>query len=263
MVNEFNGTSWGTWKSLAGAVSSDPSCTSDGNGNVFCAATATNGDLQVTVLSGGVWSTPTKVKATLFSAPSCAEYTAGQVLCAARNTEGGLAWSLYNGTAWSAFANLATSAVSAPSCTTDHNGGVICAIFTTGSTTLVNRFTSGAWLGFLSIGGIAGGQPDCSFWQATGQVACFAKAYNSGIYVSTFGGGSWAAGDWSPYSNLGGAVNDNANCATQATHFTPTFTTDRTGRDGPRSAASALARLPAQHWAQGKSCALLWARTTN
>jgi hypothetical protein len=106
--------------------------------------------------------------------------------------------------------------VSAPSCATDHNGGVICAIFTTGSTTLVNRFTSGAWLGFLNIGGIAGGQPDCSFWQATGQVACFAKAYNSGIYVSTFGGGSWAAGDWSPYSNLGGTVNDNANCATQA-----------------------------------------------
>jgi len=56
MVNEFNGTSWGTWKSLAGAVSSDPSCTSDGNGNVFCAATATNGDLQVAVLKGGVWS---------------------------------------------------------------------------------------------------------------------------------------------------------------------------------------------------------------
>ena len=56
MVNEFNGTSWGTWKSLAGTVNSDPSCTSDGNGNVFCAATATNGDLQVAVLKGGVWS---------------------------------------------------------------------------------------------------------------------------------------------------------------------------------------------------------------
>ncbi|MFZ0563451.1 MAG: hypothetical protein WAM43_17710 [Terriglobales bacterium] len=46
MVNEFNGTKWGTWKNLAGAVSSDPSCTSDGNGNVFCAAIATNGNLR-------------------------------------------------------------------------------------------------------------------------------------------------------------------------------------------------------------------------
>src|SRR6516225_1413921 len=40
MVNEFNGTSWHPWTTLTGAVSSDPSCTGDGNGNVICAATA-------------------------------------------------------------------------------------------------------------------------------------------------------------------------------------------------------------------------------
>jgi hypothetical protein len=90
MVNEFNGTKWGTWKSLAGTVSSDPSCTNDGTGKVFCAATATNGNLQVTVLSGGVWSTPTTVSAALYSAPSCAELVAGQVLCAARSASGDL-----------------------------------------------------------------------------------------------------------------------------------------------------------------------------
>jgi len=70
-INEFNGTAWGTWTSLAGTVSSDPSCTSDGTGKVCCAATATNGDLQVTVLSGGVWSTPTQVTAALFGAQLC------------------------------------------------------------------------------------------------------------------------------------------------------------------------------------------------
>jgi len=88
MVNEFNGTAWGAWKSLTGTVSSDPSCTSDGSGKVLCAATATNGDLEVTVVSGGVWSNPTNVTAALFSAPSCAQYTAGQVLCVARNASG-------------------------------------------------------------------------------------------------------------------------------------------------------------------------------
>jgi len=90
MVNLFNGTTWGTWKSLAGPVSSNPSCTSDGAGKVICAATATNGNLQWTILSGGVWSNPAKVAGALFSAPSCAEYTAGQVLCVARNSTGGL-----------------------------------------------------------------------------------------------------------------------------------------------------------------------------
>jgi hypothetical protein len=45
MVNEFSGTKWGAWKSWAGVVSSDPSCTSEGTGKVYCAATAANGDL--------------------------------------------------------------------------------------------------------------------------------------------------------------------------------------------------------------------------
>jgi hypothetical protein len=138
MVNQFNGTKWGTWKSLAGTVNSDPSCTSDGSGKVYCAATASNGNLQVTVLSGGSWSNPTKVSAALYSSPSCAELTAGQVLCAARSASGGLGWSLYNGTAWSKFASLAASTVSAPSCTSDHNGGVICAVFISAEATLVS-----------------------------------------------------------------------------------------------------------------------------
>jgi hypothetical protein len=217
MVNEFNGTAWGAkWANLAGAVSSDPSCTSDGTGNVICAATATNGNLQWSIFNGTTWSASAKVSAALYSAPSCAEYTAGQVLCAARNVSGGLAWSLYNGTAWSAFANVATSAVSKPSCSTDNNSGVVCAIFTTGSATLVNRFASGAWQGFLNIGGLAGGNPDCVSLNSGGKVACFAKAYNTGVYGSLFNGGAWVAGDWAAYGALGGSVNDNAGCANQA-----------------------------------------------
>jgi hypothetical protein len=39
MVNEFNGTSWGTWTSLSGSVASNPSCTSNGSGDVICAGT--------------------------------------------------------------------------------------------------------------------------------------------------------------------------------------------------------------------------------
>src|SRR5271166_5121980 len=46
MVNQFNGTTWGNWTNLAGTVSSDPSCTSDGSGKVICAATPTSGSLQ-------------------------------------------------------------------------------------------------------------------------------------------------------------------------------------------------------------------------
>ena len=216
MVNTYASGAWGKWKNLAGAVSSDPSCTNDGKGNVFCAATSTNGNLQVAELTGGAWTNPLKVKATLYSAPSCALYTAGEVLCAARNSAGGLAWSLYNGTSWSAFANLTTTAFTAPSCTTDNNGGVICAVYTTAYVTLVNRF-AGAWEGFLNLGGIAAGTPDCTSLNESGNVACFAEGYSSSIYPTRFTAGGWAVADWTPYSGgLGGEVNTDANCTSQA-----------------------------------------------
>ena len=218
MVNEFDGTSWGTWKNLVGTVSSDPSCTNDGTGKVYCAATATNGDLEVTVLSGGAWSNPTKVTAALYSAPSCAQYTTGQVLCAARGSSGHFAWSIYNGTSWRAFATLATATTSAPSCTTDNNNGVICMVFTTGYATLVNRYAAGAWEGFLNIVGVAAGEPDCTSMNSDGNVACFVQGAESlGIFGTRFDGGAWNLNDWSAYGGgLGGDVSENAGCTSQA-----------------------------------------------
>ncbi len=215
MVNQYNGTAWGSWTALTGAVASSPSCTSDGAGKVFCAATAATGGLEVAILTGTTWSAPALVAGALYSAPSCAEYLAGEVLCMARNGAGGLVWTLYSGGKWSAFANITTLAVSVPSCTGDHNNGVICAFYTVGYSTLVDRFAAGAWNGLINIGGVAGGNPDCTFWKPTGEVVCFAKADSDAIYASTFTGGTWVAGNWSAYGSLGGVVNDNASCTSQ------------------------------------------------
>jgi hypothetical protein len=41
MANDFNGSEWAGWKTLAMSVSPDPSCTSNGRGSVICAATST------------------------------------------------------------------------------------------------------------------------------------------------------------------------------------------------------------------------------
>jgi hypothetical protein len=215
MVNDYNGTKWAGWKTLAMSVTSDPSCTSNG-GSVVCAATSTTGGMEVSIFNGTTWSTPTTVTGSLFSGPSCAELPAESVLCVARAATGGLAWTTYNGTTWKAFATLATSAYSVPSCTTDNNSGVVCAVFTTDGATLVNRFASGKWTSFLNIGGIAGSLPDCVSMNSTGRVACFAEAYNSEIYVNVYNGTSWASGSWSGYESLGGTPNSNAGCTTQS-----------------------------------------------
>lgn len=220
MVNQFNGSTWAGWKTLATSVTSDPSCTSEGAGKVVCAATATTGNLQVAIFNGTVWSAPTTVPAALFSAPSCAELAVGHVLCAARNAAGGLSWSVYNGTTWSAFAALVTTTVSAPSCTTDNNGGVICAVYTIKGATLVNRFVAATnkWQGFLNVGGIAGGAPDCTSMNSAGNVVCFVKGYTSGIFGTRFNGKAWTVSDWTAFGGgLGGAVVDNASCTTHIT----------------------------------------------
>jgi hypothetical protein len=215
MVNVFNGKTWGKWTSIAGTVSSSPFCTSDGDGNVFCAAT-TAGGLEEATFNGSKWSAPVTIKGTLYSAPSCANFSAGQVVCVARNSTGGLSWTHYNGSAWSAFATLKTSTVSPPSCTSDDNGGAVCSVYTTANQTLVTRFNGTTWAGFLNVGGTAGGVPDCTAMNSGGKVACFAKAYNSGIYASVFNGGAWTAADWTGYAGISGNVNDNASCTSQA-----------------------------------------------
>ncbi len=134
----------------------------------------------------------------------------------ARNETGGLSWTLYNGSAFSAIKTLKAAAISAPSCTTDNNNEIVCSLFTTTGVTLVTRFAAGVFSPFLNVGGTAGGEPDCVSMDSSGKVACFAKAYNSGIYINEFKGGTWAVGDWSGYLALGGSVNDNAACTTQA-----------------------------------------------
>ena len=218
MVKEYSGSSWGGWQTLAGTINSTPSCTSDGDGNVFCAATATNGDMEVATFDGTSWDTPVQVSGALYSAPSCASYKPGEVVCMARNSSGGVAWTLYGSNhEWTAFANLSTTAISAPNCASDHDNRVVCSFYTIGSQVLVNRFSSGAWEGFINIAGTGAGLMDCTYWQPTGQVACFANATLGGIFVNTYSGNSWALSSWSGFDNLGGETNAVPSCVSQAT----------------------------------------------
>jgi hypothetical protein len=215
IVKEYNGTSWGSPQTLAGTIASAPSCTSDGDGKVFCAATAANGDMEVATFNGTSWETPVAVPGTLYSAPSCASYKPGEVVCMARNSTGGVQWTLFDNT-WTAFASLGTTAISAPNCTSDHEDGVICSFYTIGGQVLVNRYAAGAWEGFINLAGTGAGLIDCTYWQPSGQVACFANATLGGIFVSTYNGKGWAAGNWSGFENLDGETNDVPSCTGQA-----------------------------------------------
>ena len=172
------------------------------------------------------------------------------MLCTARGATGGLSWSLYNGTA--------LEQVREPR----HLDGLGAELYQR------SQWRSGLrgfhqrrghpgeslfrfqWQlgGFLNLGGIAGGNPDCTFFSTVDPVVCFAKAIGDSIFVTVFDGGNWVMGSWTTYGNLGGEVNDNASCTSQATGelvcgvigqptpatlFTPTSLTDQAGRAGP------------------------------
>ena len=223
MVNAFNGTSWGSWKSLAGTIVTKPSCTSDLLGNVLCAATTASGGMEVATYNGKTWSAPVTVAGSLYSAPSCAATSGGAVLCVARNSTGGLTWALYDGMTWGAFKNLSTSAVSAPSCASDGDGRVICGVMSSRGEMLANRYTGSAWQGFLNIGGrgsvngIGMGDPVCiPSYRGPGSVSCFQKAYDEGPYWDTYYPplSVFVLDSWSGFLSVGGSMALAPSCAT-------------------------------------------------
>jgi len=221
MVNEFNNNVWSGWTSLSGAVSSDPSCANDGTGNVVCGVRSGTNTLVATVFNGTTWSSFIDSKGQIFSVPSCALLRKTKVLCAARNLNSALTDSILNTTTstWGSFKTEAASLTSGPGCAGDNDGDVICAMngfpSAGNNTILVNRFDGSKWEGFLTLqGGISGTSPSCTTLGVKGQVVCFDRANNMGIYANQFNSGIWQNSNWTGWRGIsGGPLGPRASCA--------------------------------------------------
>jgi hypothetical protein len=222
MANRFTNSAWSGWTNLAGAVSSDPSCVNDGNGNVVCGVrSGTTGTLVATVFDGTNWSAFIDSNGQIFSAPSCALQRKTKVLCAARSLTSTLANAILNTStsAWGSFKTVAAMLTSAPGCANDNNGDVICAmnalVTATNDTIVVNRFDGAKWEGFLTLqGGISGSSPSCTSLGVKGQVVCFDRANNLAIYANLFKSGLWQNSNWSGWRGItGGNFGPRVSCA--------------------------------------------------
>lgn len=69
--------------------------------------------------------------------------------------------------------------------------------------------------GFLNFGGWQDGEPDCTFFETAAPVICWMRAGPSGLFGNLFNGGSWEGSNFG-IIDLGGAINDNASCTSQA-----------------------------------------------
>lgn len=221
MVNEYKNGAWSDWTNLAGAVSSDPTCVSDNNNNLVCGVRSAANSLVATVFDGTSWSAFIDSKAQIFSDASCAPIRQGKVLCAARGVAGSLTTSTLDTTAktWGKVSNVAATLTSAPSCASDNDRDVICAmnalVTATNDTIVVNRFDGAKWEGFLTLqGSISGTSPYCTPLGTKGQVVCFDRANNLGIYANMFKSGSWATTNWTGWRGItGGNIGPRVSCA--------------------------------------------------
>jgi hypothetical protein len=206
LVNQFSGSTWNGWKSIAGVITSNTSCTDDGSGNVFCGARSTTSALVVAKFNGTAWSALTTVGGQLTSAPSCTSFAAGKVVCVARSVTGGLTATVFNGASWGAFSSLAASTTSAPSCASDSAGHAVCAVLTIGANVLATRFNGSSWSAFLNLRGEATSELSCMDLQKSGEVSCFVRGPNTGLWINTFKGGSWSTTSWTGWGSLGGQI---------------------------------------------------------
>jgi len=223
MANEFSKGAWSGWTNLSGTVTSDPSCVNDGTDTIFCGVTSSSNTLEATVFNGKTWSSFVDSGQLVFANTyegagpgSCTPINAGRVLCAARTQTGTVVASVFNGTSWGKFSTAATGVTSSPGCTTDGEGDVVCAvnaIVNNIQTIVVNRFDGAKWNGLINVGGTGVNSPACSYLGVKGQVDCFVRSLDTGVYVNHFNGGIWELGDWSGWGQITANVGPTTACA--------------------------------------------------
>jgi hypothetical protein len=77
---------------------------------------------------------------------------------------------------------------------------------------LVTKYNGSTWTAFLNTGGHATSNPDCADFDKSGEVVCFARGTDTGLWGIVYDGGTWSTASWTPWSSLGGVVGQ-ASCA--------------------------------------------------
>jgi peroxiredoxin len=222
----WDGTTWSTWESLGGVLTSSPAAVSPSAGVIEVFVRGTNGALyeRSTTNGGGSWGAWSKVGGQIAkgTGPAACSSGSGHLDVFVQGTTGALYANSYTGK-WSGWQNLGGFLTSSPAAASPSAGVIdVFARGTTGS--LYQLQWAGSSSGWISLGG--------QIAPSTGPAACSWGAGRLDVFVQGTTGAlyhKWYTGSWSGWENLGGILTSSPAATSPASHMIDVFARGTTG----------------------------------
>jgi hypothetical protein len=156
--NHWDGTTWSSWTSLGGVLTSDPATTSSATGHIDVVVRGSDGALwQKTTTDGGTtWSNWISLGGVIpaGTGPAACSWGAGRLDVFVQGTTGALYHKSYTGS-WSGWQNLGGALSSSPAAAAASGSSRIDVVVRGSDGALWQKTYNGGWSGWTSIGGMS------------------------------------------------------------------------------------------------------------
>jgi uncharacterized protein YvpB len=197
-IRSWDGTTWGGWSSLGGALTSDPAAVSWGTDRIDVLVRGTDMGLYHRYWSGGNnWSGWEALGGILASAPTVASWGPGRLDIFARGADDAL-WSIaWAGTQWTGWYSLGGRITATPAAAS-WGPNRIDVFVRGGDGALWHRAWSGLWYGWEPLGGWLTSAPAASSW-GPGRIDVFVRGGDDAAWHN-----AWVGTQWTGWQPLGG-----------------------------------------------------------
>lgn len=193
-TRSWNGTTWGPWSSLGGALNpGDPGAVSGTANRVDVFVTGADGGLWHRWWNGTAWSAWEGLGGHLVGGPDAASWSATRLDVFVRGADNALWHRWWDGTAWQPWESLGGSLTSDPGSASSATNSI--AVFVRGADNAIwtGTYNGTAWSGWQSLGGRVTSEPDASSC-AAGHFDVFALGTDGALWRDSFNGTTW--GGW-------------------------------------------------------------------
>ena len=149
-------TSWSSWQSLGGILTSSPAATSRNTGGITVFARGSDGAVWYRDYVGGSWGNWVSIggQIPVGTGPAVSSWGAGRLDVFARGTDGAMWHKTYTGTSWSSWQSLGGVLTSSPAATSPGTGLIDVFARLSDNYLWEVSYSNNAWSTWLPIGGM-------------------------------------------------------------------------------------------------------------